>query len=164
MKKQNDLSVLAPLVGPIEFIEHPKLLGDKSLSPAQKMTIKAIYGLEMTAEELECWDKASGGRVYTPGVEQEETDICKGRKSGGTDKILTNCMLFEACMRPPTLAVGERAVLMIVTSELARQSQTVFRYCIDKVRRSPILRKLIVKATTTEKLKAAARKSSTLST
>jgi len=137
-------------IGPIEFIEDSALIGDKSLSPAQKMTVEASYGLEMPAEHLDLFNKASGGREYIPGIEQTEIDILKGRKAGGTDKILTNCMLYELCARPPKLSVGEKAVGMIVTSEIKRQSRVVFDYCIEKLERSPILRKMIKRATANE--------------
>jgi hypothetical protein len=134
----------------IEFIEDPRMLGDKILSPAQRMAVKSIYGLRLTSEEFDCWVQASGGRRYIEGVEQEEITVLKGRKSGGTDKILTNVLLYECCMRPPKLTIGERAVLMIVTSELKRQSRVTFQYCLDKMEHSRILKKLIRKSTANE--------------
>ncbi len=127
----------------IEFIEDERLLNDRSLSPAQKMALKAIYGLPLNEEELGLWGQAAGGRRYAEGQEFFEVDILKGRKSGGTDKILTNVLLFESCLRPPKLSTGERAVSMIVTSEMGRQSGVVYDYCLGKLEHSPALRKLI---------------------
>jgi hypothetical protein len=136
---ENNLNV----VDIISFIEDPELLNDQSLSPAQKMTLKAIYGLPLTDEELELFSQASGGRKYVEGVEQFEVDIQKGRRSGGTDKILTNIVLYEACMRPPKLSVGEVATSMICTSEMSRQSAVVFNYCEEKLERSKKLKPMI---------------------
>ena len=37
----------------IEFIESPELINDQNLSVAQRMALKAVYGLELSQEELE---------------------------------------------------------------------------------------------------------------
>jgi hypothetical protein len=46
--------------------------------------------------------------------------------------------------------VGETGVVMIVSSELKRQSRIVFDYCLGKLERSPVLRQLIKKTTSDE--------------
>ena len=35
----------------IQFIEDPNLINDQSLSPAQKMSLKAVYGLPLNNAE-----------------------------------------------------------------------------------------------------------------
>lgn len=67
---------------PIQFIEDPLLIADKSLSPAQKMVVKSIYCLRMNSEESELWAQAAGGRRYVAGVEQDEITILMSRKAG----------------------------------------------------------------------------------
>jgi hypothetical protein len=133
----------------IQFTEDPKLLGDRSLSPAQKMGLKAIYGLPLTDTELELFEQSTGLAEY-PGREFSEADIIAGRRSGKSDKFASNIALFEACCREHKLSVGETGVVMIVSSELKRQSRIVFDYCLGKLERSAVLRRLIKKITSDE--------------
>jgi hypothetical protein len=133
----------------IQFIEDPRLLNDRSLSPAQKMGLKAIYGLPLMDMELELFKQSAGFTEY-PGREFSEVDIIAGRRSGKSDKFASTIALYEACCREHKLSVGETGIVMIVSSELKRQSRIVFDYCLGKLQRSPVLRKLIKKTTSDE--------------
>jgi hypothetical protein len=111
----------------IEFIEHPDFLDDKSLSPAQRMALKATYGLELIPEELELFKLTTGLHEYRP-REQEEVTFILGRRSGKSDKLASNIALYEATTREHNLTVGQTGVVMIVAQEKKRQAKIVHRY------------------------------------
>lgn len=125
-----------------EFIEHPDILNDQSLSAAQRMALKATYGLELTDEELELFYETSGLNEYYP-KEQEEVTYILGRRSGKSDKLAANIALYEACSRRHNLSTGQVGVVMVVASEKQRQAQIVRRYIEEKLKRSRVLRRLI---------------------
>jgi hypothetical protein len=132
-----------------EFVEDPGLVNDRSLSPAQRMGLKAVYGLPLTPLELDLYRQTTGLLDYVP-REQGEVTFILGRRSGKSDKIASNIALYEACARQHKLSVGETGVVMIVSSELKRQSRIVFDYCLGKLERSKILKRLVKRTTTDE--------------
>jgi hypothetical protein len=132
-----------------EFIEDPALIAEKSLSPAQRMSLKAVYGLPLTAEEFGIYQKTAGLSEYVPREWPEATFIL-ARRSGKSDKLASNIALYEACAREHKLSVGETGVVMIVSSELKRQSRIVFDYCLGKLERSKVLRRMIKRVTKEE--------------
>ena len=81
----------------IQFIESPEMLNDKSLSLAQKVALKAVYGLPLTYNELEMFKKITGLDRYRSGLEWDESSFILGRRSGKSDKIASCIALFEAC-------------------------------------------------------------------
>lgn len=127
----------------IEFIEDPGLLNDKSLSPAQKMALKSVYGLPLGDEEERIFLQTTGRTKYIPGTEQVECAFVLGRRSGKTDKLASNITLFESCVREHRASTGEIPIAMVVSSELERQSRILFTYILRKLERSPILSKMI---------------------
>lgn len=133
----------------IEFIESPGMLNDQTLSPAQKMVLKSIYGLTLTAEELVLFKQTTGLEVY-PVREWSEATLILGRRAGKSDKLASNIAIYEAVAREHKASKGEIPVVMIVASELERQSRIVFRYTLKKLEGSPVLRKMIKRQTTTE--------------
>ena len=133
----------------IQFVEDSRLLNDQSLSPAQKMALKSVYGLPLTAEELSLFKEATGLTDYVPREWSEATFIL-GRRAGKSDKLASTIALYEATCREHKLSVGELGVVMIVSSELKRQSRIVFDYCLGKLERSQVLRKLIKRTTASE--------------
>jgi len=133
----------------INFVEDPKLIGDKSLSPAQKMSLKAVYGLSLSDEEMALFRQTTGLVDY-PGTEFSEATFILGRRAGKSDKLASNIALYEACAREHKLSVGERGIVQVVSTELKRQSRIVFDYCLGKLERSPVLRKLIKRTTSDE--------------
>lgn len=133
----------------ISFVEDRELVNDRSLSPAQKMGLKAVYGLPLTAGELELFRETTGLTEYVP-REWPEVTFILGRRSGKSDKLASNIGLYEACAREHKLSVGETGVVMIVSSELKRQSRIVFDYCLGKLEKSKVLRQLIKKTTRDE--------------
>lgn len=133
----------------IEFVTDPKLIGDKSLSPAQRMALKSVYGLPLDAEELELFKKTTELENY-PGQEQTEVTFLLGRRSGKSDKLASNIALYEACIREHEVSKGETPVVMVCAPEMARQSKIVFRYILGKIEASPILKRMIKRVTTEE--------------
>ena len=131
----------------IDFVEH--VIGDKSLSPAQRMGLRAVYGLDLTADEKELFCLTTGLVEYVP-REWSEVTFVLGRRSGKSDKLASNIALYEACVRDHKLSVGETGVVMIVSSELKRQSRIVFDYCLAKLEHSKVLSRLIKKVTQDE--------------
>jgi len=132
-----------------DFIENRQLIGDDSLSPAQRMALKSVYGLPLTQEELKLFKQTTGLRRY-PGREFEEVTFCLGRRSGKSDKLASSLALYEACAREHKLSRGEIGVVMLVSSELRRQSRILFSYILHKLEASPVLRKLIKNVTSEE--------------
>jgi len=134
----------------IEFIEDPLLLNDKSLSIAQRMSLKAVYGLPLTSEELEVFKLTTGLKSYREGTEQSEATFILGRRSGKSDKIASSIALYEACCRDHQLSVGQMGIVMIVASEKKRQAKIVHSYCLKKLEQSAALKKLIRRVTAEE--------------
>jgi hypothetical protein len=133
----------------IEFVEDRELVNDLSLSPAQKMGLKAVYGLPLTTAERSLFKQTTGLSKYVP-KEQSGVTFILGRRSGKSDKLASNIALYEACVREHKLSVGETGVVMIVSSELKRQSRIVFDYCLGKLQRSKILKRMIKRTTSDE--------------
>lgn len=127
----------------IEFIESPEMLNDKSLSLAQRTAIKAVYGLPLMFDELEMFKKITGLTRYRSGIEWEEASFLWPRRTGKSDKIASTIALYEACCRKHKLSVGQVGVVMVVASEKKRQAKIVFKYIEEKLKRSPVLRKMI---------------------
>ena len=101
----------------IGFIEDPNLINDQSLSVAQKMSLKVIYGESLTDEELKIFKQTTGLKRYREGTERTEATFILGRRSGKSDKLASNIALFEACSRSHRLSVGQTGVVMVVASE-----------------------------------------------
>ncbi len=134
----------------IEFIENPDLIGDNSLSSAQRMALKAVYGLPLDAQELKLFKQTTGLEEYSEGKEWEEVSFILGRRSGKSDKLASNIALYEACAREHHLSRGEIGVVMLVSSELRRQSRILYSYILHKLESSPVLRRLIKNITAEE--------------
>jgi len=127
----------------VQFIEDKNFLNDQTLSIAQRTALKAVYGLSLTGEEYKIFIKITGLKDYPLGREWEEASFILGRRSGKSDKIASNIALYEACVREHKLSVGQVGVVMVVASEKKRQAKIVYKYIQDKLKRSPILRKMI---------------------
>lgn len=131
----------------IEFIEDPNLINDRTLSIAQKMSLKAVYGEPLTGDELEAFKQTTGLERYREGTEWTEATFILGRRSGKSDKLASNIALYEASSRQHKLSVGQTGVVMVVASEKKRQAKIVYNYILGKLERSPVLRKLIKNVT-----------------
>jgi len=72
----------------LEFITHPQLLNDQTLSEAQRTCLKVIYGLPLDAQghEVEVYERATGRSGYVA-IEHNEATLIVGRRGGKTSKI-----------------------------------------------------------------------------
>lgn len=128
----------------IEFIEHPQLLNDKSLSLAQRVILKSIYGLQLNQHELNFYYAATGRDTYDA-AEVREATIIAGRRSGKTSKIAAAIVIYEAC-RDHGVPQGEDAYVVLLAPTI-KQATIAFRAIRKYLRRSPILSKRIVHET-----------------
>ncbi len=102
----------------IEFVTDPELLG-LSLSPAQETLLRGIYGLELSAEQLELWTLCTGRETY-PGRPYPEVTVIAGARSGKDSRIGAPIAIYEALFgdHSASLGRGERAVVPIVAQDL----------------------------------------------
>jgi len=138
--------MMAPL-GITEFIAHPDLLNDRSLSKGQKTFLKSTYGLPLDAEELDLYKHASGRQTYTP-VEHSEATCIAGRRGGKTGKIASTMAIYEA-FRDHGVPPGEEAFVMLLAPTV-KQARIAFRCIRSYLRGSRVLSKHIVSVTKDE--------------
>ncbi len=131
----------------IEFVEHPDLINDPSLSFAQKTCLKSIYGLPLEPDELELYKRATGRQTYDA-REQREATLIAGRRGGKTTKIAVRIVIYEA-VRDHGLPPGEEGCVMLLAPTL-KQARIAFRAIRKDLRRSPLLSALVVRATKDE--------------
>jgi hypothetical protein len=131
----------------LEFIEHPDLINDQSLSFAQKTCLKSIYGLPLEPDELELYQRATGRQTYDA-REQREATLIAGRRGGKTTKIAVRIVIYEA-VRDHGLPPGEEGCVMLLAPTL-KQARIAFRAIRKDLRRSPLLSALVVRATKDE--------------
>ena len=107
--------MIAPTI--IEFVEDENLLA-LSISPAQRTLLKSIYGLALTAEELDLWRRCTGRETY-PGKAFAEVCVVAGARSGKDSRIAAPVAIYEALFggHEKHLAPGERAVIPIVAQD-----------------------------------------------
>jgi hypothetical protein len=128
----------------IEFIEHTKLLNDRSLSLAQRVILKSIYGLHLNQSELEFYYAATGLDMYAA-TEVREATIIAGRRSGKTYKIAAPIVIYEA-FRDHGVPEGEDAYVLLLAPTI-KQAKIAFRAIRKYLRQSPLLAKRIVHET-----------------
>jgi len=126
----------------IDFIRHPDVLNDQSLSKAQQAWHKTLYGLPLDETELEIHHRCTGRDAYVPREYREMSGIA-GRRSGKTSRIAAPIACFEA-FRDHGLPRGEKAYVLLIapTRDLAR---IAFHFIQRYISSSPILSKRVVK-------------------
>jgi hypothetical protein len=126
----------------IEFIEHPELLNDQSLSVAQKTFLKATYGLPLNSEEREIYQRATG-RSEIVSIEQNEATLIAGRRSGKTSKIGAYIALYEA-FRDHHLTRGDRGYVMLI-APVKYQAKNAMRFIRAYLKSSPLLKRYVAR-------------------
>src|SRR6202790_5289480 len=126
----------------IEFIQHPLILNDHSMSLAQIAFLKSAYGLPLTDMELEMYCRGTGREKYLPREERELT-LLGGRRGGKTGKLGARIALYEAC-RDHRIPRGERAYVMLIAPVIA-QAKIAFDYILKDIYSSSILSEKIAK-------------------
>jgi hypothetical protein len=134
-------------MGIMEFVCDPNFLNDQTLSRAQTTVLKSIYGMPLNEEELTIYRGATGREKYLEGEQKESTIIC-GRRGGKTGKLAASVVCFEA-FRDHGLPRGEDGYIMLLAPTL-KQARIAFRYIRSYLRKSPILRRHVAKATRDE--------------
>src|SRR5579864_1137409 len=120
----------------IEFITHPELLNDQSLSVAQQAFLKATYGLALNSEEAKIYQRATG-RSENVSTEQNEATLIAGRRGGKTRKIGATIAIYET-FRKHRLTRGERGYVMLIAPALY-QAEIAMRYIRAYLESSPLL-------------------------
>jgi Phage Terminase len=143
--KDSDVPEIALSI--LEFIEHPDLLNDKSLSMAQKICLKSTYGLPLDSGELDIYRRATGRQIYDA-REQQEVTIIAGRRSGKTTKIAAAIVCYEA-FRDHGLPLGEEGYVMLLAPTL-KQAKIAFRAIRRNIQGSPVLSASVVRITKDE--------------
>jgi len=133
--------MIHPDINIVDFIQHPNLLNDQTLSKAQMATIKTIYGLPLDEEESEIYQRATG-RVECIRKEQNEATIIVGRRGGKTSRIAAPIACFEA-FRENGLPPGEKAYVVLI-APVTYQARNAFEFIRNYIQNSPELRQAIV--------------------
>lgn len=112
---------------------------------AWRVFLKALFGLEMDAEDLEIYRKHTG-RKREPTKALGEAWVAAGRR-GGKSRVGALLAVFLACFRDysKVLAAGERGVVMVLAND-RKQAQVVFKY-IKALLQVPLLSRLVVRET-----------------
>ena len=130
-----------------EFIRHPDVLNDQSLSPAQLACLKSIYGLPLSPSEMEIYRRGTGCETYDA-KEHREATIIAGRQGGKTSKIEATIACFEA-FRDHGLRAGQEAYVMLLAPTIA-QARIAFRSIRDYIWGSRLLSKHVISITKDE--------------
>jgi len=124
----------------IEFITHPELLNDQSLSVAQQTFLKATYGLALNFEEQEIFERATG-RTESVFAEQNEATLIAGRRAGKNSKIAAPIALYEA-FRDHNLSRGDRGYVMLIAPAMY-QAEIAMRFIRAYLNSSPLLKQYV---------------------
>src|ERR1700693_401217 len=126
----------------IEFITHPELLNDQTLSVAQQAFLKATYGLPLNSEEQEIYQRATG-RSEIVLAEQNEATLIAGRRSGKTSKVGATIALYEA-FRDHQLTRGDRGYVMLI-APTKKQAKIAMRFIRAYLNFSPLLKRYVAR-------------------
>jgi hypothetical protein len=124
----------------LDFITHPQLLNDQTLSVAQKTFLKATYGLPLDNQECQVFRRATGRSEYVP-TEQNELTLIAGRRGGKTSKIAAPIAVYEA-FRDHALGSGDCGYVMLI-APVKYQAQIAMHYISAYLRSSPLLQRYV---------------------
>jgi hypothetical protein len=108
--------------------------------------LKAVFGLDLSPEELTFYSRCTG-RQLSPPRQFSEILLVVGRR-GGKSFIVALIGVFMACFRDYSgiLAPGERGTVMIIAADRA-QAGVVFRYIVAFLENVSMLAALIARKT-----------------
>ena len=134
-------------------IEHEKLWAswfrDRGTWEAWFAFLKAIFGLPMTAADLEIFRQCTGRDEPPEGGCRESWLVC-GRRAGKSFTLaLIACYLAVFKDWQQYLAPGELATIMVLARD-RKQSRVIFRYARALLNRVPVLQQMIVRETAEE--------------
>ena len=101
----------------ISFVKDPQLLNLR-ISPAQETLLRSIYGLPLTAEQLDIFKLCTGRTTY-PAHPFAEVTVIAGARSGKDSRIAAPIVCFEAIFggHDKRLAKGEQGVIPLVAQD-----------------------------------------------
>lgn len=126
----------------VDFIRHPDVLNEQSLSRAQLACLKMLYGLPLDETELEIYRRACGREDYIP-REHRGMSVIAGRRSGKSSRIAATVVCFEA-FRDHGLPRGEKGYVLLIAPSKA-QARICFEFIRRYIENSPILSKRVAK-------------------
>jgi tetratricopeptide (TPR) repeat protein len=101
----------------IQFVEGREYCG-LQISVAQRVLLKAIYGLPMAGEEeLAMFCQCTGRLSYGPGEKLSEVTIIAGARSGKDSRIAAPIALYEAIYGEYQISRGEPVVVPLVAQD-----------------------------------------------
>jgi len=141
----------------IQFAENPVMLGlSFAKRKPQKVILKLLYGLPLNKKEIEIFNILTKGKgKYIPGQVKSEAVLALGARSGKSF-IASICALYEATVGwlnsdwKETISPGENIYICIVATRELQARQIIQTNCLRMLRRSPMLRKSILKSTDLE--------------
>lgn len=129
--------ILRPTI--IAFVE--EWLG-LTLSAAQRVLLKAIYGLLLTAEEMEIFRVCTGRTEYAPPAHgYREATVVAGARSGKDSRIACPIVVYEAVFGEWGVSPGERPVIPLIAQN-ADAGRIAYEYCeayMEQPRLRPML-------------------------
>lgn len=134
----------------LQAIDDPNLFGPWFRDPGTwqvwRAFLCALFGLPMSAEQLEVFARCTG-RATAPEAPFNEAYLVCGRRAGKS-AVLALLAVFVATFRDysPHLAPGERGTLPIIASD-RRQARTIFRYMRALLHEIPLLAQLVQRET-----------------
>lgn len=121
----------------IEFVENTEWLG-LVISPAQRVLLKAIYGLPLEGdEEVNLWVRCTGRPTYRSGVGFAEVTIVAGARSGKDSRIAAPIVLYEAIFGGHVVARGEVGVFPLFAQN-QKATEVAFDYIVELGRRTRV--------------------------
>jgi hypothetical protein len=141
------MKIVSQRLNTMDFIRHPQILNDQTMSPSQSAFLKSTYGLPLNDVELEIFRRGTGRETYVP-QEQRHVTLLGGRRGGKTGKLAARIALYEAC-RDHRIPRGERGYVMLIAPVIA-QAKIAYDYILKDIYSSPLLSSKIVKIGTNE--------------
>lgn len=135
-----------PLLSIVDVMNDPLLFGRWFSGPtwdAWKIFLKALFGLAMTADEIEVFTRHTG-RTLPPSSLFIEAWKIVGRR-GGKTRVAALVAVFLACFRnyAAILAPGEVGTVMLIASD-RRQARVLMRYVTGLLDGVPMLAQMVV--------------------
>jgi pimeloyl-ACP methyl ester carboxylesterase len=113
-----------------------------ALSTAQRTLLKAIYGLLLTAEELDIFQACTGRSEYMPpSGGYRDTTIIAGARGGKDSRIACPIVVYEAVFGAWAVTKGERPVIPLIAQN-ADSGRVAFEYC-EAYLETPALRAML---------------------
>jgi hypothetical protein len=136
------MKIISQRLNIIDFICHPQILNDQTMSVGQSAFLKSAYGLQLSDAELEMFRRGTGREIYVP-QEQQLITLLGGRRGGKTGKLAARIALYEAC-RDHRIPRGERGYVMLLAPVIA-QAKIAYDYILKDIYSSPLLSSKIAK-------------------